>query len=188
MDIKSIKQMFDDSMNKSEDELKKELPGLLDSLDDVNVEDLVNEFPDFVPKLMGKLNEIDIKGFIDDAPDTSVKFMGLLWKSVPVMVEKDAEAKSRLEQAGEAKISFEATDSSMTSHLMIDGGKLTGGADALSNYDLKMFGPTESIVGLLTGKINPIQGFMAGKYKMEGNVSLGMKLSPLLTSITKLFN
>ena len=187
MDIKSIKQMVDDSLTKPEDELKNDLPGLIDNFDKVNIEEVVNEFPDLVPKLMGKLNEININSFINDAPETSVKFMNLLWKSVPIMAEKDSEASSRLEQAGEATINFKATDSSMTSHLNIAGGKLSGGAELLNNCDLSIFGPTESIVGLLTGKVNPIQGFMAGKYKMDGNVALGMKLSPLLTSITKMF-
>ncbi len=187
MDIKSIKQMVDDSITKPEEELKKELPALLDNFDQVSIEEIVNESPDLVPKLMGKLNEIDIKSFIDDAPDTSVKFMNLLWKSVPIMAYKDSEASSRLAQAGEATINFKATDSTMTSHLKIADGKLSGGADLLNNCDLSIFGPTDSIVGLLTGKVNPIQGFMAGKYKMDGNISLGMKLSPFLTSITKLF-
>lgn len=187
MDIKSIKQMVDDSITKPEEELKKELPALLENFDQVNIEELINEFPDLVPKLMGKLNEINIKSFIDDAPDTSVKFMNLLWKSVPIMAEKDSEASSRLAQARQVTLNFKATDSSMTSHLKIADGKLSGGAELLDNCDLSIYGPTDNIVGLLTGKINPIQGFMAGKYKMDGNVSLGMQLSPFLTSITKLF-
>ena len=187
MDINSIKQMVDDSISKPEEELKKELPALMDSFDNVNIEELVKESPDLVPKLMGKLNEINIKSFIDDSPETSVKFMNLLWKSVPVLAEKDSEASSRLAQAGEVTINFKADDSSMTSHLKIADGKLTGGSDLLSNAELSIFGPTDNIVGLLTGKVNPIQGFMAGKYKMDGNISKGMQLSPFLTSITKLF-
>jgi len=183
-----LKQLVEDSLEKPEEELKKSLPDMLSKVGEVNIEDLVEEFPELVPKMMRKLNQIDVKDFVENEPEASAKFMDLLWSSVPLMVEKDAEAKTMLEQSNDAKVNFEATDSSLTSCLILSGGKLSGGSGLLDNYDLKLFGPTESIVGLLTGKINPIQGFMQGKYKMDGNVSMGMKLSPLLTSVTKMFN
>ncbi len=187
MDVNELKKMVDESLKKSEEELKESLPGLLDNLEGVDLEGVIDDLPDLVPKMMRKLNEIDSKSFMESAPEASTKFMNLLWASVAIMAEKNAGAKARLEQVGEAKVNFEATDSPLTSYLNISKGKLNGGSGLLDKYDLKIYGPTEVIVELLSGKLNPIQGFMAGKYKMEGSVTLGMKLSPLLTSITDMF-
>lgn len=37
----------------------------------------------------------------------------------------------------------------------------------------------------MTGSIDPVSGFMSGKYRMDGNLTVGMKLAPVMTKLTK---
>ncbi|NMD41895.1 MAG: SCP2 sterol-binding domain-containing protein, partial [Firmicutes bacterium] len=48
-------------------------------------------------------------------------------------------------------------------------------------------GPVASMLGLLTGSLHPISAFMAGKYKIDGDMGLGMKLAPIMSSVSKMF-
>lgn len=42
-------------------------------------------------------------------------------------------------------------------------------------------GKFPDLLGLARGEINPIQGFMSGKYKIEGDMSLAMRMQPLMS-------
>lgn len=187
MDAEQLKNALEGSLNMSTEELKEALPPLLKSIREMGAASLLEQVPDAVPQLIRKLNEIDIKSFIDSSPDISAEFMDILWSSAAILAEKDPEAKVQLARAGEVRANFIATDTTMESNLVISDGKLAGGAGLLDKSDISLSGPVEVMLGLLTGSLHPISAFMAGKYKMEGNMGLGMKLAPIMTSVTKIF-
>lgn len=182
-----LKRAVDEALKLSPEELKGTLPALVDEIKGFGVGKLIEAVPDLIPRLMSKLEEIDTVKFISEAPQAAAKFMDLMWEGAGVLIEKNPEAKKKLESAGEVKVNFEATDSPLRGHLVISGGKLSGGGTSLETADLKLFGPTKTMVGLLTGSVDPVRGFMAGQYKMEGSLALGMKLAPVMTSLTKMF-
>ncbi|MBS7288405.1 MAG: SCP2 sterol-binding domain-containing protein [Candidatus Freyarchaeota archaeon] len=37
----------------------------------------------------------------------------------------------------------------------------------------------------MTGSMDPVSGFMSGKYKMDGNLAVGMKLASVMAKLTK---
>ncbi|MEM0978122.1 MAG: SCP2 sterol-binding domain-containing protein [Pseudomonadota bacterium] len=61
--------------------------------------------------------------------------------------------------------------------LMIDGdGVRAGDGDA----DCTMSASTETLQGMLDGSVNPTAAFMGGQLKVEGDMSVAMKLGSLL--------
>lgn len=74
----------------------------------------------------------------------------------------------------------------MKGHLKISAGKISGGATPIEAADLKISGPTKVMVGMVTGEVDPVRGFMSKQYKMEGSMAIGMKLAPVMTAIGKI--
>ncbi len=182
--MEELKKAVEEAMKMSEDELKTNLPPLMDQLKG-NVGKLMEAVPDLIPKLMNKMNEIDIGKFVSEAPELSSKFMDVLWEGASILAEKNADIQNKLKSAGEIGVNFEATDSPLKGHLKISGGKISGGTDLLPKADLTLRGPTKVLVGMFAGTVDPIKGFMAKQYTMEGSMAIGMKLAPVMTSLTR---
>ncbi|GAA0479191.1 SCP2 sterol-binding domain-containing protein (plasmid) [Halococcus dombrowskii] len=49
-----------------------------------------------------------------------------------------------------------------------------------------MTGPADELVGLITGSLDPIQGFMQQKYEMEGDIQKGTRLASTVGQLTDL--
>ncbi len=187
MNAEQLKDALDASLNMSAEELKETLPMILDGVKEAGLDNLLEQVPDAVPKLIQKMNDLDIKTFIEDNPEISANFMDILWDSVSILIEKNPEAKAQIEKAGNVRANFVATDTPMESNLVIADGKLKGGSGLLDKSDISLSGPVDSMLGLLTGSLHPISAFMAGKYKIDGDMVLGMKLAPIMSSVSKMF-
>lgn len=187
MDSEQLKDALEASLTMPVENLREVLPDILDGVKEVGLENLLEQVPDAVPQLIQRLEEIDIKSFVESEPDTSARFMEVLWDSISLLAEKNAEAKAQLEKAGEVKANFVATDAPLEGNLVVSEGKFKGGSGLLEKCDISLSGPAESMVGLLTGSLHPITGFMGGKYKIEGDMVLGTQLVPIMATMTKLF-
>jgi putative sterol carrier protein len=85
-------------------------------------------------------------------------------------------------------VNFEARDAPMTGHLAIieDERTIRGGTELLEDPDLIITGPADELVGLITGNVDPIQGFMQGKFEMDGPIQKGTRLASTMGQLTKL--
>lgn len=59
-------------------------------------------------------------------------------------------------------------------------GKLSVSAAAQADAGCKIFVASEDWVGILNKEIDPTTAFMTGKLRIEGDMSMAMKLQPLL--------
>lgn len=64
---------------------------------------------------------------------------------------------------------------------IMDGAAQTG-EGAVENPKLTLKASAEDFAGMLAGAVNPMQAFMTGKIKIQGDTGLAMKLMPLLNS------
>ncbi|MEM1658137.1 MAG: SCP2 sterol-binding domain-containing protein [Candidatus Jordarchaeales archaeon] len=177
-------KIVDNMLSMSEDELAKQLPSILPKLRG-RVGELLRARPDVVSKIVRRMEEIDVKRFMEKAPEAARAFTDLVWEGVSVVVERTPELKSDLEKLGNMTLNFKATDSPLEVHVKISGGKISGGSGLAEKADLSFSGTTENIIKLMTGAMDPVSGFMSGKYKMDGNLTVGMKLAPVMTKLTK---
>lgn len=181
-----LEQRIEESFELDEDELKEELPGLLDGLEG-NTADLVEENPEILTRLMTRMEEIDTAEFANDAPDVAEKFQDFLWETTTELVRRDDDMRNEIDL--DIKVNFEANDSPMQGHLEVDQDEqlIYGGAGLLDDADLHITADSNTLVAMLTGDVDPVQGFMSGQYEMDGPVDKGMQLAPIMNSMTERF-
>ncbi|MFW5929635.1 MAG: SCP2 sterol-binding domain-containing protein [Halobacteriota archaeon] len=177
-------EMIDQYFEMDEEELKDSLPQLLDTVEG-NVQALVEEREDDVPRLLRKLDETDVEEFANDAPEVAERFQDFLWEATAELIERNEELKQNITTS--ATVNFEADDSPMQGHLEVDADQqtITGGAGSLDDAQLHVTGPSNVLAGMLTGSTDPVQGFMAGEFEMDGEVDKGMELAQVMTPINQ---
>lgn len=62
----------------------------------------------------------------------------------------------------------------------IKGGALTVTDGAIDGADMTMFTTSEDMLAIVNGELNAVSAFMQGKVRVDGNMSLAMKLQSLL--------
>jgi len=167
----------------SSDELEDELTALLDEIDG-QTSDVVADDPAAFSELVANLEEVDIAAFVEDNPDTADQFQELLWSGMEVLAARSEDTQGQMNV--DITVNFEAEDCPMTGHMEIDASEktLTGGAGQLDDPVLEITGPANTLVGLMTGNVDPVQGFMSQQYELDGPVDKGTQLAPVMDSLS----
>lgn len=177
-------QDIDASLEKSDDELEEDLPELLESMEG-RTEELVRENPETFGQVVQRMESMDIASFVSENPQTADQFQELLWAGMNVLVETSPEVRESINE--NITVNFEADDCPMEGHLVVDKDEQTmnGGAGTLDDPMLAITGPADTLVGLIVGSVDPIQGFMQQKYEMDGPVQKGTRLAPIMNSLSE---
>jgi len=182
--MQDLKKAWEGVLGKSAEELKTQL-GPIEDRTKGKVGELMKIMPDLPKRLAESLSKMDVAKFNNEAPEVSAKFTDILWESISVLSEKNADLKSKVAAVGDIEVNFQATDSPMKGYMKISGGKLTGGSVQLKTATFKTIGPTKVMIGLITGSVDPIGGFMSKQYTSEGSMATGMKLSPVMSAVAR---
>lgn len=174
---------IEESLDKDEEQLKEDLPGLLDEIEGQERE-LVTENPQVFAEVIGRMGEIDIAEFYEDEPEAADQFQDLLWTGVNVLVENNEDIQDQI--STDITANFEADDCPMEGHLDVDADEqtVTGGSGTVDDADLTLTGPADTLTGLITGGIDPVQGFMQQQYELDGSVQKGTQLASVMGEIT----
>ena len=62
----------------------------------------------------------------------------------------------------------------------IADGKLDTGSGSVENPRMTLLATADDFYGMMTGTLNPMNAFMTGKVKIQGDTGLAMKLMPLI--------
>ncbi len=96
----------------------------------------------------------------------------------PVMVERFDPAKA---EGVNGTIQFNLSgDSGGDYWLRIADGKAETGTGLIENPRMTLRSSADDFYSMLEGKLNPMQAFMTGKIKVQGDTSMAMKLMPLI--------
>jgi putative sterol carrier protein len=184
MTDEQLVQRIEDSLAQDQDQLEEDLPDILADMEG-QTDELVREHPQVMGDILGRMEEMDIASFVSDNPETADQFQELLWAGMRVMVEENPEVKDQINE--DIAVNFEADDCPMEGHLVVDEDEqtITGGAGQIDDPDITITGPADVLVGLITGDVDPIQGFMQQKYEMDGPVQKGTKLAPIMNSLSE---
>ena len=167
-----------------QDQLEEELPAILGDMEG-RTDELVREHPGVMADILGRMEAMDVASFVSANPETADQFQELLWSGMRVMVEENPEVKEQITE--DITTNFEADDCPMEGHLEVEKETeiVTGGAGQLDDADVTITGPADVLVGLITGTVDPIQGFMQQRYEMDGPVQKGTKLAPIMNSLSE---
>lgn len=96
----------------------------------------------------------------------------------PTMVERFDPAKA---EGINAAIQFDlGGDGGGQYWLRIADGKAETGAGLIDNPKMTLKATADDFHNIISGKMNPMQAFMTGKIKVQGDTSLAMKLMPMI--------
>jgi putative sterol carrier protein len=171
------------SLEKDQAQLQEDLPDLLAEIEGQERE-LIQENPDLFAEVMARMSEIDVAEFYAAEPEAGDRFQDLLWTGVNVLVENNEEIQDQI--AADITANFEADDAPMEGHLDVDADEetVTGGAGLVADPDLTLSGPADTLTALVTGGIDPVQGFMSQQYELDGSVQKGTQLAGVMGRIT----
>jgi putative sterol carrier protein len=176
-------QRVEATTEKSDEELEAELPSLLDEMEG-QTEELARDHPAVFGRMVNRMEEMDVARVVSANPDTADQFQTLLWTGMNVLVERTPEVKEQINE--DITVNFTADDCPMEGHLEIAEARKTvvGGAGHLDDPTLEIRGPADTLVGLITGGVDPIRGFMQQRYEMDGPVQKGTQLAPIMNTLS----
>ena len=179
-----LNDQIEASLDQSPDELAETLPELLDEIEG-NVRELVESDPELFADVVGRMDEIDVAEFVNENPETADQFQELLWTGAEVLAEQEASVREAIDV--DVSVNFEANDCPMTGHIVVDADEetITGGAGHTDDADLQITGSAETLVSLVTGDVDPVEGFMSGECELEGPVPLGTQIAPVLSELSE---
>jgi len=181
-----LRSVVEGALSLSEEELKSSLSFLMDTIKGVGLKEFLKAVPDLLSKMMEKMETLELASFVREVPEASSKFLEVLWEGLGLLAEGDPEIKGKLMEMEPLTVNFRATDSPMAGHFRVSGGRLSGGGRSLMNPDLVVEASTADLVGLLTGKVDPVWGALQGRYRVEGKVADAMRLAPLMRLLPRL--
>lgn len=170
------------SLDKPIEDLEPELPGLLDEIDG-RTRELVETDPVVFVQVVDRLKDVDVGEFAAENPETAAQFQDLLWSGVEIFVEYNPETVENIPE--ETVVDFTATDAPLAGHLRIHprDHRLTGETGTTDEADISLSGPADTLVGIITGEVDPVQGFMAGEFELDGDVGRAAQLGELFGTI-----
>lgn len=182
-----IEATVEASLEKSQAELADDLPALLADAEG-ETREFVQANPGLFGRLVGRMDDLDVAAFVEEHPETADRFQDFLWTGIEVLVANEPDVQDQITQ--DITVTFEATDCEMSGHMRVDAGAetITGGAGTLEDPTLEICGPADNLVGLITGGIDPVQGFMSQQYEMDGPVATGTQLAPLMGELAESFD
>lgn len=180
-----ITQRIETALDAPDDQLAAELPELLNEIEG-DTEALLLENPALFARITQRMDAVDIGAFATEHPGTVEQFQGMVWTGMGLLVRASPDVRESITE--DISVNFEATDAPMTGHLEVieDEQTIEGGTELLEAPDLTISGPADELVGLITGTVDPIQGFMQQKYQMDGSIQKGTQLSSTMGQLTEL--
>jgi len=98
----------------------------------------------------------------------------------PVMVQRFDPTKA---EGVNATIQFDLSgDNGGAYWLRIADGKAESGAGQSESPKMTIKAKADDFLSMMSGALNPMQAFMTGKIKIQGDTGLAMKLMPLMNS------
>lgn len=80
-----------------------------------------------------------------------------------------------------ATIQFELSGDSGGSYwLKFENGTAEAGEGAIADPKMTLRTSADDFAGMVAGKLNPMQAFMMGKIKIQGDTGIAMKLMPMI--------
>lgn len=180
-----IAERIETVLELSDDELAEELPELLEEIGD-STDQLLLENPALFARVTQRMDAVEIAQFANEQPEIIDQFQEMLWTGMELLAQASSNVRDSITE--EITVNFEATDAPMTGHLHVDDSSetITGGTAMLEDPDLTITGPADELVSLITGRTNPVQGFMQQRYQMEGDIQKGTRLAATVNELTKL--
>ncbi|NHI93473.1 MAG: hypothetical protein EAX96_13380 [Candidatus Lokiarchaeota archaeon] len=164
-----------------ENELIPKLLTMLDKAKEIGFVNIVKEIPDVMDNMRTIIAEFEP----EEAIEIIKKYMPVVYDSVIDFVEQNEELQEELEDIEDTSLALMVDDADFTITLIIKDAKISYQMDIPENVDLTLKLNKSTMKNFMTNDMDPMQAYMSGEIKAEGNITKAMGLRPILDFISE---
>ena len=177
--MQNIKAFIDKAESMSKEELIKALPDILKQAKEIGFIKVAKEYPQINDIVRSKLAEFEV----DEALNMMKQFMPMLFEAMQDLVETNEDIAEELEDIEDTVVSMVVEDADFAMTFIIKDGKFDFKMEVVEGADLVLKMGKEAMKALMAGNSDPIQAYMAGDVKAEGNLTKAMALRSIFEAL-----
>ena len=167
-----IKAMIGKIEGMSKDEVVKALPEMIEKAQAIGFLKVAKEIPEMSEVIRNKMAEFDV----DEALGLMKQFMPVMFDAMKDFAKENEDLQEELEDTEDVSISMVVEDADFAMTLIIKDGSFDYKLEQVPDVDLVMKMPKEVMSGMMSGEGDPMQAYMSGDIKAEGNLAKAMAL------------
>ncbi|HIH77695.1 MAG TPA: hypothetical protein HA341_02050 [Halobacteria archaeon] len=190
-----LKDVIEKTLQKSPEEIKKELPGLLQEFKNATLDDALGAVSELggIKGLLGKIGSVDRINEVGRAvKDIMPEIIPIMNEIVQKNVKSNPDLAKAFEKVKSAKVTvgMDLVDTGIGIKTKFDSGMMTL-ENGLDGADVTLVLPTQTLLDLypqlVSGKMSDLMKvFTGGKIKIKGAMMKGAAVLPLLTEMAKI--
>ncbi|MHA1266103.1 MAG: SCP2 sterol-binding domain-containing protein [Candidatus Helarchaeota archaeon] len=181
--MEDIKAFVKKAETMSKEELIQAFPEIIEKAKAVGFTKVTKEIPDISDLIRNKLAEFEV----DDAIALMRKFLPVLFEAMKEVIESNEDLQEELEDIEDTKISMVVEDADFAMTFIVEEGKLNVQMEQAADADLTLKLTKEAMKAIMAGQSDPIQAYMAGDVKTEGEIAKAMALRSLFEMLGEEF-
>lgn len=190
-----LKDVIEKTLQKSPEEIKKELPGLLQEFKNATLDDALGAVSELggIKGLLGKIGSVDRINEVGRAvKDIMPEIVPTINEIVQKNIKNNPDLAKAFEKVKSAKVTvgMDLVDTGIGIKTKFDSGMMTV-ENGLDGADVTLVLPTQTLLDLypqlVSGKMSDLMKvFTGGKIKIKGAMMKGAAVLPLLTEMAKI--
>jgi putative sterol carrier protein len=174
-----IKAFLDKAESMSKEELIKALPDILKQAKEAGFLKVAKEYPQINDIVRSKLAEFEV----DEALNMMKQFMPMMFEAMQDLVATNEDIAEELEDIEDTVVSMVVEDGDFAMTFIIKDGKFDFKMEVVEGADLVLKMGKDAMKNLIAGESDPIQAYMAGDVRAEGNLTKAMALRSIFEAL-----
>jgi len=177
--MQDIKAFIENANKMAKEDFIKDAPNILKKAKEVGFIKVVKEFPNINQMIRDKMAEFEV----DEAINLIKQFMPLLFDAMKDVIETSEDLKDEIEEIEDTTVSMVIEDGDLAMSFIIKDGKFDFKMEALEEADLVFKMNKDIMRDMIIGNIDPIQSYMSGDIKAQGNLPKAMALRSIFNTL-----
>ncbi|MHA1146338.1 MAG: SCP2 sterol-binding domain-containing protein [Candidatus Helarchaeota archaeon] len=167
-----IKALVGKIKDMPKDELIKAIPDMIEKAKGVGFLNVAKEVPEMTEVIRDKMAEFDV----DEALNLMKQFMPVMFDAMKDFAETNEDLQEELEDTEDVAVSMVVEDADFAMTFIIKDGKFEYALKQVDDADLVMKMSKDVMANMMSGEGDPMQAYMSGDIKAEGNLAKAMAL------------
>ena len=178
-----IKAFVEKAESMSKEDLVKAMPEILEKAKAVGFLKVATEVPEISDLIKNKMGEFEV----DQAIEMMKQFMPVMFEAMKELAETDEDIQDELEDIEDTKVAMVIEEADFAVTLIVEDGKFDFKTELVEGADLVLKMTKDSMKGILSGESDPVQAYMAGEVKAEGNLTKAMAMRSIFEVLGEKF-
>ena len=179
--MEDTKAFLDKLDGMSKEEIVKGIPDMLAKAKEVGFLEVAKELPDMSQIIRDKMAEFEV----DEALTLMKQFMPVMFDALKDLMETNEDLQEELEDIEDTIVSMVVEDADFAMTLIIKDGKFDYKLAPVEGADLVLKMAKDAMKDMMSGESDPMQAYMSGDVKAEGNLTKAMALRSIFEAMSE---